>query len=140
MRPQLSSALQALWTKIYSPPYLSFPEAVAALTELGVTRYRVDYATAITTSYVDSTGETFQFSMPDELKHSIVQTKWNLEGLKEAINGAQTGTIGGYKEFSRRAIESGVVDYVAYIAGERCVYGGWRGDGHVEWFPGAKRD
>jgi len=139
MQPATSAALRAVWDKVHSPKGFPFPATVAALTELGVTRYRADYTAATVTAYIDETGETDV--SPLTVKHEgTAGKKWDLAGLQAAIKGAQTGTIGNYHDFSAAAVAAGVVDYTCFIAGKKVVYYGALGDSHLEWFPGAKKD
>jgi hypothetical protein len=42
-----------------------------------------------------------------------------------------------YRDFTRRAMESGVQGYFAFLRGKRVTYFGRQGDEHTEWFPGA---
>ena len=133
-----SAAIDAIWEKVHSPEGLAFPETVGALTELGVTRYRVDYAAQTLTAYLDGADAHVSRS---PWKHELpASTKLDVAALGAAIRGAQAGTIGGYHGFSTAAVAAGVTDYTCCIAGQRVVYTGALGDVHTEWFPGAKKD
>ncbi|KAK1829297.1 hypothetical protein QBC39DRAFT_384338 [Podospora conica] len=136
MSSPTSAALRAIWEKVYSPQGLAFPATVAALANLGVTRYRVDYtAQAVTAYFTSNTTDT----CASPWKHQIASDiKWDLATLKAAIHGAQTGKIGGYRGFCEAAIAAGVTDYTCYIVGQRVVYSGALGDAHTEWFPGVR--
>ncbi|KAK0740476.1 hypothetical protein B0T18DRAFT_418047 [Schizothecium vesticola] len=133
-----SPALHAIWEKVYSSGGLAFPATVAALTNLGVTRYRIDYAAhAVTAYFTGATTDTYTSPWKHEIASDI---KWDLTALRAAIHGAQTGTIGGFRGFCDAAIAAGVTDYTCYIAGQRVVYASALGDAHTEWFPGMKQD
>ncbi len=144
MRPAISAAIHQVWDKVNSPSGLPFPATVAALTELGVTRYRVDYVAGTVTAYIDgqdgiSEVDIAPLASPGQQSAGSPEAKkWDAEALVKAIRGAQAGTIGNYHDFSKAAVAAGVTDYVCYIKGQRVVYLGGLGDGHTEWFPGAK--
>ena len=42
-----------------------------------------------------------------------------------------------YRDFTIRAMRSGVQGYYAFLRGKRVTYLGRKGDQHTEWFPGA---
>lgn len=127
-----------IWEQARSPAGPPFPDTVKALAELGVTRYRVDYAAAKVTTYMDLTGETDVTDFP--LIAASNSQKWDQDALVAAIRGAQAGNIGGFPAFCAAAVAAGVTDYTCYISGQRVVYCGQYGDSHTEWFPGAKKE
>lgn len=43
-----------------------------------------------------------------------------------------------WRDFSIRAMTSGVKGYFAFLRGQRVTYFGRQGDQHTEWFPGAR--
>ncbi|KAK4445821.1 hypothetical protein QBC34DRAFT_412722 [Podospora aff. communis PSN243] len=138
MQPAKSAAIRAVWEKVHSPKGFPFPSTIAALVELGVTRYRADYTAGTVTAYVDSTGETDV--APLSAKHDGTAGKqWSLAGLQKAIQNAQAG-LGNYHDFSAAAVDAGVADYTTYITGKKVVYNGVLGESHTEWFPGARKD
>ncbi|KAK0652500.1 hypothetical protein B0T16DRAFT_387752 [Cercophora newfieldiana] len=138
MQPTTSAAIRAIWEKVHSPKGFPFPSTVAALVELGVTRYRADYTANTVTAYLDATGETDV--APLTVKHEGTAGKqWSLSGLRAAIQAAQAG-VGNYHDFSTAAVEAGVAEYTCFIAGKKVVYFGVLGESHTEWFPGAKKD
>ncbi|KAF2475488.1 uncharacterized protein BDR25DRAFT_382499 [Lindgomyces ingoldianus] len=145
MNPTLHSALQALWTQVHSPAGLSFPLTLAKLSDLNVTRYRVDYITRTITTYTSSAlspssqlPSPFDISpFPQSAPHTYPLNKpWNKDGVVKAIRKAQAGE-GNYLGFSEEVVQAGVTDYTAYVEGKRVVYCGALGEVHVEWFPGA---
>ncbi|KAK3339664.1 hypothetical protein B0T25DRAFT_560364 [Lasiosphaeria hispida] len=137
MQPTTSAAIRAVWEKVHSLKGFPFPATVAALTELGVTRYRADYTAATVTAYLDDTGESYVSPLTVQ-NAGTAGKKWDLAGLQKAIQGAQTGAIGNYHDFSAAAVVAGVVDYTCFISGKKVVYNGALGDSHAEWFPGVK--
>lgn len=138
MSSPTTAALHDIWAKVYSTTGLAFPATVVALTNIGVNRYRIDYAAHAVTAYLTgSTTVTYNSPWKRDIPSDI---KWDLAALRAAIHGAQTGTIGGFRGFCDAAVAAGVTDYTCYIAGQRVVYAGALGDAHTEWFPGVKQE
>jgi len=137
MQPATSAAIRAIWTKVHSPAGFPFPSTVAALTQLGVTRYRADYTTNTVTAYIDFTGETDVAPLAINNHLGTAGQKWSLDGLRKAIQNAQAG-VGNYHDFSAAAVAAGVAEYTCYIVGKKVVYAGVLGELHTEWFPGAR--
>jgi uncharacterized protein YbcV (DUF1398 family) len=145
------SPIAKIFAQVHSPSGLRFPETVAALLALGVTRYHVDYTSSLVTTYSTTTTTTSkaimtatsttteQISIPNHDLHITTPDArpWDQTGIKTAIKLAQTGESATYADFSQEIIAAGVVGYFAFLAGKRVVYYGQEGDVHVEWFPGA---
>jgi uncharacterized protein YbcV (DUF1398 family) len=110
---------------------LTFPEVVRRLTEVGVESYFVDVAARNETFYL-SDGQTHAASLT--LPIEPVAQEFSAPGLIAAIRGAQTDSI-RYPEFLKRAAASGVVAYWAFLAGQRVIYFGRKGETHIEEFP-----
>jgi uncharacterized protein YbcV (DUF1398 family) len=110
---------------------LTFPEVVRRLTEAGVESYFVDLAARNETFYM-SDGRTHAESLTIPI--DPVAQVFSASGLIAAIHGAQADTI-RYPEFLKRAAASGVIAYWAFLAGERVLYFGRKGETHVEEFP-----
>ncbi|OAP61480.1 hypothetical protein AYL99_03683 [Fonsecaea erecta] len=147
--------VQAVFAKVHhSTPGLTFPKTVAALLQLGVTRYHVDYSAHTTTTYAPrkSTSATATATDTDADTPSIEteqiaipapsaglfkpDTPWDAAALTRAIRRVQRGeTV--YAEFARECVDAGVAGYFAFLTGRRVLYYGRDGDVHVEWFPGA---
>jgi uncharacterized protein YbcV (DUF1398 family) len=112
-----------------------FPDVVATLIKAGVESYHVDYASLCTTYYgaegdVAVTPITYE-GMP------AVAAELDLAALKAAIADSQRHGQ-KHRDFSRRAMQAGVLGYIAYLRGRRVTYLGRAGDQHTEWFPGAE--
>ena len=142
----LSQSLRAIWAQVHSPAGLPFPQTVAKLTALKVTRYHVDYVANNATSYVPNaqTGnvDVDVASIPSHGVPPRTGAEWNAEGLINATKRTQRGET-NYQQFATECIDAGVTNYFAYLDGKRVVYMGGVGDFHVEWFPGhgtAKKD
>lgn len=113
---------------------LAFPEVVARLVAAGVESYQVDYITLRKTFYGhDGTAvETpilFENLPP-------VAAEFSSPALRENIRDSQHQGQ-SYRDFTRRAMASGVQGYLAFLRGRRVTYYGRQGDAHTEWFPGA---
>ncbi|KIW92446.1 uncharacterized protein Z519_06293 [Cladophialophora bantiana CBS 173.52] len=148
--------IQQVFAQVHSPTSLTFPETIALLLNLGVTRYHVDYISRTTTTYTPrpasksaadstspsaatSTGQTpiatEQMAMPAPAVNP--DTSWDAAALARAIRRVQ-GRQTVYAEFVRECVDAGVAGYIACLVGKRVLYYGLNGDVHVEWFPGAE--
>jgi uncharacterized protein YbcV (DUF1398 family) len=114
---------------------LIFPEVVRRLSEIGVESYLVDFATGKETFYT-AAGETYVEAMT--LHPTSVAADFSKAGIVAAIRGAQADTV-RYPEFVKRATHAGVIAYWAYLAGEKVVYLGRKGEMHIEEFPRPKQ-
>jgi uncharacterized protein YbcV (DUF1398 family) len=110
---------------------IHFGEVVAALLARGIESYRVDFRECAAHYYLPS-GATHRivFRAPVE---AIAQA-FNKAGIEAAIRAAQAGTL-MYPGFVERAVQSGCVGYVVWLAGRHVTYQGRRGEQHVEPFP-----
>ncbi|ETI24511.1 hypothetical protein G647_03880 [Cladophialophora carrionii CBS 160.54] len=137
-----------IFAQVHSPRGLRFPETVASLLALGVTRYHVDYTSSLITAYSASntssrprtiTTEQITFVGPTHSGPNIdvnPNATWDPTGVKTAIKRIQTGESSTYADFSSEITAAGVVGYFAFLEGKRVVYYGPEGEVHVEWFPG----
>jgi len=113
---------------------LSFPQVVGRLMAAGVERYRADLLRHEKTYY-----------MPDGRSHVVSNAviaatpamDFSAAGVDSAVRDIQAGRI-AYREFCRRVMAAGCVDYIVSISGRRAVYFGRSGESHVEMFPGAR--
>jgi len=137
--------LSAIWHRVHSQEGLAFPLTVKALSELHVSRYRVDYAVSTITAYTTRTVNAdddfiicdfHTTSIPPHTELKPGSIPFQADKLVEAIRKAQRGE-GNYIGFSLACVEAGVTDYTTYIEGEKVVYCGAKGEIHTEWFPGA---
>ena len=136
MQPETSAALRSIWEQVHSDAGMPFPATIAALIQLGVNRYRVDYVASNVTAYIRDEAEITSIPIRGA---KAGQTTWNGEGLVQAIRNAQSGK-GNYHDFSAASIAAGVTDYTVYFDGKKVVYNSAIGESHTEWFPGAKQD
>lgn len=116
---------------------ISFPEAVGKLIEAGVEYYHVNYI-ALQTTFYTSGGSVVSVPIPFE-NLPPVSADFDALGLKAAILDSQNNGQ-SYRQFSERAIKSGVQCYFAFLRGKRVTYIGRQGEQHIEWFPGANTD
>jgi len=138
----VSQSIHNVWAQVHSPAGLPFPQTVAQLLALGVTRYHINYLASTATAYITNpqTGviDVDVADIPSHLpKSSIGTAAWNEEGVRTALRRVQGGKT-SYPEFARECIEAGVTDYFACLEGKRVVYLGALGDLLVEWFANAK--
>ncbi|POP53605.1 DUF1398 domain-containing protein [Zhongshania marina] len=114
---------------------IPFPEVVRRLLETGVEYYHVDYV-ALQKTYYSATGEIVKTPINYEGLPAVA-SEFDVEGLRAAILDSQENGQ-HYRDFTKRAMNSGVQGYIAFLRGMRVTYWGRSGDQHVEWFPGAK--
>ncbi|OAL33096.1 hypothetical protein AYO20_07578 [Fonsecaea nubica] len=147
--------VQRVFAQVHSATGLKFPETVAALLALGVTRYHVDYIAGTTTTYAPTSAPkraTGSSQLENAIANAVVieseviptptplhttpsmTVAWNAPALSLAIARIQANKT-TYMEFSRECSAAGVVGYMAFLAGKRVLYYGCDGDVHVEWFP-----
>lgn len=110
---------------------LIFPEVVRRLLQAGVESYFVDLASGSETFYMCD-GQT-------HIKRMIlpllpITDEFSESGVIDAIRAAQADTI-RYPEFLKRSAVAGVIAYWAFLAGEKVIYFGRKGESHVENFP-----
>lgn len=114
--------------------HISFAEAAGKLIAEGVEFYHVNYLT-LQTSYYSSEGSVVAVSVPFEGLPAVSEN-FDSSSLRAAILDSQNNGQ-SYRNFSERAMKSGVQGYFAFLRGQRVVYIGRQGDQHTEWFPGA---
>lgn len=111
---------------------LSFPEVVRRLLEVGVERYHVDLSRLEKTTYL-RTGESVAEAEP--MHNEPIADAFVADDVAAAVRASQTQGQ-PYREFLVRARRAGCVGYVAFLDGRCVVYGGRRGEQHVERWPG----
>jgi Phage envelope protein len=113
---------------------ISFPEVVSQLLAAGVEYYHVDYAALRKTFYGADGGVVMtpiDFESLPPVAASFDSAALRADILDSQRNGQK------YRDFTRRAMEAGVMGYFAFLRGKRVTYFGRQGDQHTEWFPGA---
>ncbi len=112
---------------------ISFPEVVQKLLAAGVEYYHVDYA-GLRKTFYGADGDRVVRPIPLEGLPPIAPN-FSTEALRANIlDSQQHGQP--FRDFSRRAMASGVQGYFAFLRGKRVTYWGRQGDQHIEWFPG----
>lgn len=113
---------------------MPFPQVVEALLATGVEYYHVDYVSACKRFY-DAAGACVVTPVvyPDL---PPVAAELDVEALRANIHDSQQRDQ-PYHAFTTRAMNAGVIGYIAFLRGHRVTYFGRRGDQHTEWFPGA---
>ncbi|HXD00677.1 MAG TPA: DUF1398 domain-containing protein [Verrucomicrobiae bacterium] len=113
---------------------ISFPEVVGQLLTAGVEYYHVDYVGMKKTFY--STDGDMVVTPINYEGLPPVAADFSVEDVRADILDSQRNGQ-KYRDFTRRAMESGVQGYFAFLRGKRVTYFGRQGDEHTEWFPGA---
>ena len=113
---------------------MPFPEVVAKLLAAGVEYYHVDYVGRIKQFY-DGSGAYVSTAITYE-NLPIVSSELDVDALRANIRDSQQSGQ-PYRDFTVRAMNSGVQAYYAFLRGRRVTYFGRSGDQHTEWFPGA---
>ena len=113
---------------------IPFPEVVRRLIGTGVEYYHVDYVT-LQKRFYSANGDVVVTPILYE-GLPPVGSDFDAVGLRAAILDSQRNGQ-HYRDFTRRAMESGVQGYIAFLRGLRVTYWGRGGDQHTEWFPGA---
>ncbi|MEO8353384.1 MAG: DUF1398 family protein [Chthoniobacteraceae bacterium] len=114
---------------------MAFPEVVGRLLETGVEYYHVDYVARRKTFY-NAEGDTVVTPIDYEDLPGVA-TDFDATALRANIRDSQDHRQ-SYRDFTRRAMEAGVLGYFAFLRGRRVLYLGRQGDQHTEWFPGAE--
>lgn len=109
----------------------TFPETVAALMGVGVSRYHVDYTRGEKTCYLRN-GESHVMSIDLDFRHSAEQ--FDAAEVAAAVLASQTEGQ-PYPVFIERTLRAGCVGYFAYLDGRKVVYIGNFGEEHTEHFP-----
>ena len=107
---------------------IPFPEVVRRLLETGVEYYHVDYV-ALQKTYYSATGEIVKTPINYEGLPAVA-SELDVEGLRAAILDSQENGQ-HYRDFTKRAMNSGVQGYIAFLRGMRVTYWGRNGDQHV---------
>jgi uncharacterized protein YbcV (DUF1398 family) len=136
-------ALSKIWGALLNPTSgidtPTFPATIAALAELGVNRYRVDFVAKNITSYVGTEVDVYSFPVPQETPAGTV--KWSTALVTKAIKKAQDKAKEGradFAEFERDIVAGGVSEYTVYFGGKKVVYASVLGDVFQEAFPGVQ--
>lgn len=111
---------------------MSFPEVVGALLKAGVDYYHVDYVKQSKTFY-GKDGLTAETQI-HYLELPKIASELDLPALKAIILDSQVKHQ-SYEDFTRRAMQAGVVAYFAFLNGRRVVYWARSGESHTEYFP-----
>ncbi len=112
---------------------ISFPQVVGQLMAAGVERYRADLLRHEKTYYMpDGRSQVVRCAAID----GTPALDFSAAGVDAAVRDIQAGRI-AYRDFCRRVMAAGCVDYIVSISGRRAVYFGRSGESHVEMFPGA---
>lgn len=110
---------------------MTFPEVVARLAAAGVERYTVDLVRMEHTGY-SACGKThvvpLTLSNPEPIAESF-----SAQDVIDVITAVRNRAV-DYPEFLRRIMRAGTVGYSVYIAGQKAVYVGRRGETHTEPF------
>lgn len=141
-----SDALSKIWTAIFSPTSgldsPTFPALIAALAELGVNRYRIDFVARVVTTYVGTAADTYTISETASKGESPTPgtVAWDISKIKAAVKTAQEKGKDGRSDFAgfeKDVIDGGVTDYTVYIDGKKAIYAGVLGDSYIDQFLGA---
>jgi len=115
---------------------MSFPEVVGQLFSAGVEYYHVDYV-GLKKTFYGADGDMVVTPINYEGLPAVAP-EFSLEGIRADILDSQRNGQ-RYRDFTRRAMESGVQGYFAFLRGKRVTYLGRQGDQHTEWFPARSR-
>ena len=114
--------IDTIWAKVHSPTGLPFPETVAALLNLSVTRYHIDYIARTAMAYLGITcqGEKGVHVAPIPLPERAPSDDFVQEGVKAAIEKVQKGES-TYEESATDRLNAGVVGYMAFLEGQNAM-------------------
>lgn len=113
---------------------MTFPQVVGQLMAAGVERYRADLVRHEKTYYMpDGRSQVVSNAVID----GEAALAFSAAGVESAVRDIQAGRI-AYRDFCRRVMAAGCVDYIVSLSGRRAVYFGRSGESHVEMFPGMK--
>lgn len=110
---------------------ISFPDYVAALVDVGVESYQVDYRRGEMRFYAADGGSEVITVQPP--KTGIIEN-FDAEAVQDAVRGAQRNEL-VYPDFVARTVAAGCVGYTVWITGRHVTYFGRRGETHIERFP-----
>ena len=112
---------------------MSFPEVMRHLLAAGIESYRVDFA-ARRKTFLSVDGEAVELPLDFESLPAMA-AELDVPALRaNLLDSQQQGQK--YRDFVRRAMEGGVLGYIAFLRGQRVLYWGRCGNQHIEWFPG----
>jgi uncharacterized protein YbcV (DUF1398 family) len=115
---------------------LSFPEAVALLSQHGFDGYAVDFRRAAS-AYYTLDGQTLDLAA--EPTRTPIAASFDAAIVREAIGEAQAQAPGyTYKGFREKVAAAGCAGYLVSLSGRRVLYWGRDGQTHTEYFPGAR--
>ncbi|KAE9984161.1 hypothetical protein EG328_009040 [Venturia inaequalis] len=114
--PETTASIHKIWDKIHTPKnnaQPTFPETIAALADLGVSRYRVDFISSSTSAYLSTQWDEYMYTNHvSDLNPGTIA--WSPEKLKVAVEEAaalaEKGK-GDNVEFCRKVVQAGV-EYV----------------------------
>lgn len=138
----IAYGLTEIWTKVYSPEPgtgLTFPQTVHSLSELGVTRYRVDFVTNTAIAYIGGSAHIYHFPSYATEEITPGAIPWSLVKVRAAIKKAREDAKNlkpDLPNYTRQIVEAGVCDYTCFIEGARVTYSGYLGEQHSAWFMG----
>lgn len=112
-----------------------FPEVVRILMEAGVEYYHVGYV-ALQKSFYSATGGVIKTPINYENLPSVANDL-DRDALRSAILDSQQNSQ-HYRDYTKRAIKTGVQGYIAFLRDKRVAYWGRDGEQHTGWFPGAQ--
>src|SRR5580658_9810503 len=113
---------------------ISFPEVVGRLLSAGVEYYHVDYV-GLKKTFYSADGDMVITPVNYERLPPVAADFSAENVLANILDSQRDGQK--YRDFTRRAMESGVQGYFAFLRGKRVTYLGRQGDQHTEWFPSA---
>ena len=115
---------------------LPFPEIIGRLMTNNVECNRVDF-TQLTITFYSGAGSTTVNPLP--LKNlPAIAADLDVPLLKLVILDSQKNGQ-KFRQFCERAIKAGVQTYFVFLQGHRVDYMGRKGDQHIEWFSGARK-
>jgi uncharacterized protein YbcV (DUF1398 family) len=109
----------------------SFPEVVATLVAQGCEWYYADLVRLEKTFYAPD-GENHVLAM--DLPVPPIAAAFDQAEVLAAIRASQHDNQ-PYPNFLRRVMRAGTTSYSVYLAGQRAIYFGRKGEFHVEEFP-----
>ncbi len=112
---------------------MNFPTVVQNLLAVGVGHYQVDFLRAESTYYLRG-GQSHIVALP--LPDEVIGQVFSAPEVGEAVKASQQQGQ-PFPQFLVRAMRAGCIGYMAYLDGQRVIYGGRLGDLHHEYFPGS---
>jgi uncharacterized protein YbcV (DUF1398 family) len=111
---------------------ITFPQAIARLSALGIERYFADYCRSEIV-YYDLAGETHVVASP----HAAVSMgmEFSADVVEKSVRKSQRNEH-KYADFVRETMQAGCVGYFVLLTGRQVIYFGRKGEMHIEKFPG----